>query len=64
MKFNPSWFGSPEHHATPLQEAPRSHLEQARDVVLDHLEIATVVSNGKRFKEREIRDAMKTVARL
>lgn len=64
MRFDPSWFGRKEHHSTPLNEAPRSHLDQARDVVLDHLEIAVVDADGKRFKEREIRDAMKTVARL
>lgn len=64
MKFPASLFGIPERHSTPLQEAPREHFNQARETVLDELETAVVDANGKRFKEREITHAMKTVGRL
>lgn len=64
MTFNPTWFGEPILQSTPLQEADRAHLEHAKDAVLDSLEVAVCDCNGKRFKEREITQAMKTVARL
>lgn len=62
--FDPSWFGQVERVSTPLAEAPREHFEQAREVVLSELEIATVDQNGKRLKEREVRTAMRVVANL
>lgn len=64
MSFDPTWFGKPAMHSTPLQEADRAHFEHARDAILDRLELATVDSTGRRFKEREITQAMKTVMRL
>lgn len=62
--FDPAWFGKPALQSTPLMEAERAHISQARDAVLDHLETAVCDANGKRFKEREVINAMKTVARL
>ncbi len=64
MSFHPSWFGREEMVSTPLKEAPREHFEQAREAVLSELEIATVDQNGKRLKERDVRTAMKVVAKL
>lgn len=58
MKWTTAIFGER------LSERPREHLVQAKEAILDALEVAVCDSTGKRFKEREITHAMKTVARL
>lgn len=57
-------FGSPQHESVVLQEHERHAFENARNMVLDELDLAVCDARGRRFKEREIRDAKKTVARL
>ena len=64
MTFAPAWFGQPTHQSTMLAEAEREHFEQARDAVMDHLELAVVDSNGRRIKEREANAALKLLGRL
>lgn len=64
MSFFDNFFSRPAIASTVQQEADRAELISHRDAVLDHLETAVVDSNGKRFKEREIRTTMRTVARL
>lgn len=66
MSFFQDWFGKPAIASSIQQhaEAERTAFNSHRDAVLDELEIATVDRNGRRFKEREIRTAMKTVSRL
>jgi hypothetical protein len=66
MNINPfhSWLSKPEAQSVMLREAPREHFEQAREAVMAELEIATVDQNGKRLKEREVRTALKVVAKL
>lgn len=65
MRWN--LFGRLPEQTPIVQDYERKHaleLPQAKDIVLDNLEIAVCDSNGKRFKEREVRAAMKTVSRL
>lgn len=66
MSFLDNLFGRPAHHASAEQHARRERraFNAHREAVLDELETAVVDSTGKRFKEREIRTAMKTVSRL
>lgn len=65
MNFLESLFGSrPALESTRLQEHERHVFEDARNMVLDELDTAVVDSHGRRFKEREIRTAKKTVMRL
>lgn len=64
MSFLQEWFGKPALQSEILQEHERHAFENARNIVLDELETAVCDSNGKRFKEREVRAAMKTVSRL
>lgn len=65
-----SWgniFGRMPEQTPIVQEYERKHtleLPQAKDVILDNLEIAVCDCNGKRFKERDVVRAMKTVSRL
>lgn len=64
MSFFSEWFGKAPLQSTILQEHERHAFENARNMVLDELETAVCDANGKRFKEREVRAAMKTVSRL
>lgn len=64
MSFLQGFFGKPALESQVLQEHERHAFENARNMVLDELETAVCDANGKRFKEREVRAAMKTVSRL
>lgn len=64
MSFFQDWFGKPAIESNVLQEYERAEFDRARDVVIDELRIAVVDANGRRFKEREIDRAIRTVGRL
>jgi len=62
--FDPTWFGAPAQVSTPLAEAERTHLDQALDVVHDHLRIAVVDASGRRIKNSDANRALKLLGRL
>lgn len=64
MTFNPDWFGRPAIESQTLHEAERAYLDECLDRVHAHLCTATVDADGKRLKEKDVRTAMKVVARL
>lgn len=62
-----SWgnlFGRTPEQTPIVQEFERKHalnLPEAKDIVLDNLEIAVCDKDGKRLKERDVRAAIKVV---
>lgn len=64
MRWPSFLFSQPGMHSTPLAEAPREHFIQAREAVLDQLEITVVDNAGKRLKERDVVKAMRLIGSL
>lgn len=64
MRFPSSYFSEPAAHSTPMHDAQREHLEQAKDTVLSQAELATVDHDGKRLNERKWRWAMNFIGSL
>lgn len=53
MSFDPTWFGEHKAGHELLSQAPRQHIELAKDVILKELMHATCDHEGRHINERK-----------